>query len=84
MSWITEQINDNAPIFSILTFLIGLLVGNWLSIGRDKRKEFNDIAVPEYIKLKKQIDSLQTGNFIAGIEDFHILETRLSGLAIHS
>ena len=74
MSWITEQINANAPTFGVLTFLIGLLAGNWLSIGRDRRKEFNDIAIPNYIKLKKQIDHLKIGHFITGVEDFQILE----------
>jgi len=29
---------------SLATGLIGLFVGNWLAIGRDKRKEFNAIA----------------------------------------
>ena len=31
---------------SIITFLLGLLLGNWLAIGRDKRKEFNEAAAP--------------------------------------
>lgn len=26
--------------------VVGLLVGNWLAIGRDKRKEFNEAAQP--------------------------------------
>jgi len=29
---------------NLATGLIGLFVGNWLAIGRDKRKEFNAIA----------------------------------------
>jgi predicted DNA-binding protein YlxM (UPF0122 family) len=32
-------------ILSLLTFFLGLILGHWLAIGRDKRKEFNDNAV---------------------------------------
>lgn len=33
-------------LVSFLTFLLGLLLGNWLAIGRDKRKEFNEATTP--------------------------------------
>jgi len=33
------------PLFvNLLTFAAGLLLGHWLSLGRDKRKEFNEVA----------------------------------------
>jgi len=33
-------------LLNLITFLVGLLVGNRLSIGRDRRKEFNEAAQP--------------------------------------
>lgn len=36
----------NSILLSLLTFLIGVLVGNRMSIDRDKRKEFNEAAKP--------------------------------------
>lgn len=43
-------------IVPVITLILGLLLGHKLSLGRDKRKEFNDIATPIYIKLENQLD----------------------------
>lgn len=40
-----------SPATPVLTFLIGLAVGHWLAIHRDKRKEYNELVTP----LRKEI-----------------------------
>lgn len=42
-----------SPIVPILTFLIGLVVGHWFAIHRDKRKEYNELIAP----LRKKVAS---------------------------
>jgi len=38
-------------MLSWLTFFLGLGLGHWLALGRDKRKEFNDKAIELHSKL---------------------------------
>jgi hypothetical protein len=38
--------NLHPALTGALGFLSGLLLGHWLSLGRDRRKEYNDIAQP--------------------------------------
>ena len=44
---------------NIVLFLAGLFVGNKQAIGRDKRKEFNEAAMPIYKKLIIQVQNLE-------------------------
>lgn len=40
-----EEILDS-PATPVVTFLIGLVVGHWLAVHRDKRKEYNELVAP--------------------------------------
>lgn len=47
MSILDEKIiSANAELFTSIGFLVGTLLRNWLAIGHEKRKEFNQIADP--------------------------------------
>lgn len=37
---------ETTAAFSLISALVGYLVGNRLAIGRDKRREFNDLINP--------------------------------------
>jgi len=43
---VNELLKEYAAVNSLLTFLIGLIIGNRLAINRDRRKEFNDSVQP--------------------------------------
>jgi hypothetical protein len=39
-------INANPVLLSGLAFFAGILLGNWIAIGRDKRNEYNQAVIP--------------------------------------
>jgi hypothetical protein len=49
-----------SPLTSLVTFGLGLLLGNWLAIGRDRRTEFNEVAqtLRESLPSPVEIDAL--------------------------
>ena len=49
-----KVIQSYPEMFGILMFLCGALLGHWLSIGRDKRKEFNELADTIRSRFEKQ------------------------------
>lgn len=54
---IDNQIEPLTAIaISTITFLVGLIAGNWLAIGRDRRKEFNAAIGPLRAMLLKERD----------------------------
>ena len=54
------EINYAIPF---LTLFIGILIGNRLALGRDKRREFNQVSDQLFEKLEVQKISLLSGNF---------------------
>lgn len=55
---------------SLITFLLGLLIGNRLAIGRDRRKEFNEFTYPLYRKIISFLD----GNSHVELPEIETLE----------
>lgn len=50
-------IKESASLISVLTFLLGILIGNRQAIGRDKRKEFNDLTDKLFSELTRCVNS---------------------------
>lgn len=60
-----DVIKENAVIFGIVNLLVGVILGHWLTIGRDKRKEFNEIAFQVRQSLLTQIEEIKNKKFRA-------------------
>ena len=56
LEFIDSLIKEHVYHFGLITSLIGLFIGNRMSIDRDKRKEHNELAVKLSKELLKQID----------------------------
>ncbi|WP_154653869.1 hypothetical protein [Spongiibacter marinus] len=52
----------------IIGVLLGGIIGHWLSIGRDKRIEFNNCAFPIHERILDAIRSIDSGTAWQGIE----------------
>jgi len=70
---ILNFIKEYPALLSLGTFLIGLYVGNKQAIGRDKRKEFNEISQPAFTELSKQIEQLKVGVQGQSVDDFLLI-----------
>ena len=67
-------------ITNIASLILGIILGNWLAIGRDKRKEFNEVADVVHLKLKKELKNVgETGALVSGptAKDFENFKRRL-------
>ena len=63
----------SAPL-SVVTFLIGLVVGNKQAIGRDRRKEFNEVSETAFVVLSKQLGLIAAGSQGESAGDFLLIE----------
>jgi hypothetical protein len=43
---VNELLKENAAVVSLLTFFLGLIIGNRLALNRDRRKEYNNFVQP--------------------------------------
>lgn len=62
---------------SFLTGLLGLLIGNRLAIGRDRRKEFNALADPIRILLLREKERPNLSGAAPNKVDLAVLRERL-------
>lgn len=53
-----QEFTTTTAIFSGITFACGTWIGHRLSVGRDRRKEFNDLTGPAYVALRKQLNGM--------------------------
>ena len=65
---------DYSALLSVATFLIGLIVGNKQAIGRDRRKEFNEVSENVFVVLNKQLACIATGSQGESADDFLLTE----------
>ncbi|MGL9734792.1 MAG: hypothetical protein ACR5LF_00700 [Symbiopectobacterium sp.] len=58
-----------------------MFVGNWLALGLDRRKEINDLVSPVRLKLVKQIELMEAGQYRPSgivIDDIYAITYRVS------
>lgn len=75
---ISKLMRDYAAVLSLLTFLLGLLLGNWLALGRDKRKEFNQVSEEAFLALKRQISAIDNGTSGTSVGDLSLVESYIA------
>ncbi len=61
---------------AILSCLIGVIIGHWLSLGRDRRKEHNDVVLPIKQKVLEHIDYLDDGYLLLTLSETDIKPLR--------
>jgi hypothetical protein len=66
---------DYPAVLSLVTFVVGLSVGNRQAIGRDKRKEFNDTTEDAFVALTAQIRALDEGGVRDSVGDLLLVES---------
>ena len=68
---------DTENMIRLLLFFGGIFFGNKLALGRDRRKEFNEIATPIFEKLRFQERAIREDNKFIDGPSFEHLERHL-------
>jgi hypothetical protein len=63
-------------IIGLLGVLVGTLLGNWMALGRDKRREYNKVVNPMRATLLKAEDELKKGYSGRAFNDEDLLDVR--------
>ena len=57
-----EQPMEQSIVVGLITFCLGLILGHRLALGRDLRKEFNEITNETYFNIRRSIERLYDAN----------------------
>ena len=64
LEFLLNIIKENPLAYGVISFLSGAITGHWLALDRDKRKEFNDAAIPIRKAIFSQLDAIKNDTFI--------------------
>lgn len=63
-------------LIAIVSCLIGGIIGHWLSLGRDRRKEHNEVVLPIKKKVLEHLDCLNDGSLSLRLNESDIKSLR--------
>jgi hypothetical protein len=69
--WVTQP--GPALLWTTLGFLVGALIGHYFALGRDKRKEFNEIADRVRLQLRREQSDIRAAARWAKSDDLNLL-----------
>lgn len=55
--WISQP--GPALLWTSLGFLVGAIIGHYLALDRDRRKEFNEVADPLRLQLRRELTDIR-------------------------
>lgn len=58
---------------SLVTFVVGLVVGHKTTLSREKRKEWNELTADQYRVLRIEVETQGKAGGLSG-HDFHLVE----------
>lgn len=72
-----------SPALPVMTFLFGLVAGHWLTIHRDRRKEYNELVTPLRQKIGPETRGLVPGRPFISRHDADAIGARMNAFSRH-